>query len=177
MLLLLAGCAAAWRPDAPRRFDLDLPEGWVVTRNMRVLDNDLFAARSPAGDAVVSIELIRSDRRSRRLPLDLLAETRALHRGRAFGYENTRWRTDHVVVDGREAWAVTGRRTWRFVESDYSLVVTRTGSHVALLTLDTPVGGLDPATAAWSGVLESFRLLHAPLALDAPLWAPGDGVE
>lgn len=175
--LLLAGCVAAWRPDAPRRFDVALPDGWEVTRNVRVLDNDLLAARAPDGSAVVSVELIRSDRRSRELPLDLIAETRALQRGRVLGFENTRWRTDQIVIDGREAWAVTGRRAWRFVESDTTLVVTRTRTHVVLLTLDTPPGGLGEATPAWAGVLESFRLLRDRPTPDAPLWVGGDGVE
>lgn len=175
-LPLLIACAAAWRPDAPRRFDLAPPPGWEVRRNARVLGNEFLTLVAPEGDAAIHVELVRLDARSRRLPADMLAETRALDQGRALGFENALWRLDRIGLDGHEAWAATGRRRFHQSSNDYTLVVARTRSHVVMLSLTAPVGGLAAATPAWSGVLESFRLPRDPVPDDVPFWDPDDGL-
>lgn len=170
MVLLLLGCVRAWHADHPGRFDLDPPSGWSVTRNTRFFGNDFFTLRAPTAPVTVSIECIRLDARSRRLPPDLLAETRALHMGRALGVDNVGWRMDRIDVDGHEAWAMTGRRTWHAAEADFTLLAVRLRDHVAFVTLQTPVGGLGAATPAWAGLLESLRFPRDPVAPDAPLF-------
>ncbi len=172
MLLLLLGCAAAWRPDAPGRFDLDVPGGWRITRNHRWFGNDVLELADPAARATITVELVHADARSRQLPLDLLAETRALSMGRSMGIENGRSHLHQIDLDGHEAWAVTGRRRWQFVEADYSTIITRAGRHVAQITLQAPAGQLDRALPAWSTVLETFRFPQDPVPADAPLFDP-----
>lgn len=174
MLPLLLACVAAWRPDAPRRFDLEIPDGWHIRRNQSWFGNDQLILDQPEARASITIELVRSDPRADALPLDLLAETRALSMGRALGIESGRTRMDQIELDGREAWAVTGRRRWQFVEADYSTVVARAGRHVVVVTLMAPVGKLDGALTGWALVLGTLRFPRAPVAPDAPIFDPAD---
>jgi hypothetical protein len=171
-ILLALGCARAWHPAASDRFDLDVPPGWTVTRNRRWFGNDFFTIRAPDGGATISVECVRRDRQSDDLPLDLLAETRALYMGRVFDVENRRWRLDQIDVDGHEAWAVTGRRTWHDASADFSMITLRLSRHVAFVTLQTPPGGLDRQASAWTRVVDSLRFPRDPVPDDAPVFAP-----
>jgi len=173
-VFLLLGCIAAWRPDAPGRFDLDVPAGWVVTRNRTWIGNDVLELSNAEMRATITLELISADAASRRLPLDLLAETRALSMGRALGIESGRSHLHQIDLDGHEAWAVTGRRRWQFVEADYSTVIARAGRHVAQLTLQAPAGELDRALPAWMVVLDTLRFPLDPVRPDAPLFDPDE---
>lgn len=174
MLPFLLACAAAWHPGAPRRFDLEIPPGWRVRRNQTWFGNDQLILDEPTLRASIAIELVRSDRRADQLPLDLLAESRALSMGRALGVESGRTHLDQIELDGREAWAVTGRRRWQFVEADFSTVVARAGGHVVTVTLTAPVGELDHALTGWALVLDTLRFPRAPIAPDAPQFDPDD---
>ncbi len=169
----------AWHPPASHaqdagRFDLAVPAGWEVSRNRRWFGNDSFRLDNSTSRSTISLQLIRSDSASRRIPLDLLAETRALSTGRSLGIESAATRMDHVALDGHEAWAVTGQRRWRLVTSDFSTVVARVGDHVAILTLEAPRDGLNAAAGAWSVVLDSLRFPEDPVSTDAPQWDPED---
>ncbi|MFN7147823.1 MAG: hypothetical protein ACK4YP_28895, partial [Myxococcota bacterium] len=167
MLLFLLGCVAAWRPDATGRFDLAVPPGWEVTKNRRWFGNDFFVLTDDAARASITIELVRDDASSRRLPLDLLAETRALSMGRSLGIESTRSRLHQIELDGHEAWAVTGTRRWKFAVADYSAVIARAGRHVAQVTLQAPHGQLDRALVGWSIVLETLTFPQDRIPDDA----------
>jgi hypothetical protein len=169
--LLLLGCAAAWHPPGGR-LDLDVPAGWTVTRNRRWFGEDYLTLADPKAHASITLDLVRPDRGTEPLPLDLLAETRVLAEGRAFGVETARSRLDHVVLDGHEAWAITGRRRWHFVTADYSAIVARVGRRLAVLTLQAPAGHLDDVAPAWGVVLDTLRFPEDPVAADAPLFAP-----
>lgn len=172
MILPLLLACAAWRPDAPVRFDLSPPPGWTVARNTRFLGHDELTLVAPEGDASVHVELIPLDARTRRLPLDLIAELRALDRGRKLGVESSLWRMDRIALDGHDAWAATGRRAWHHKANDYTLVVSRTRTHAIVLTLQVPPGGLPRATPAWAHVLDAFRITRGRLPDDAPVFEP-----
>ena len=173
-LSLLLACGAAWRPDAPGRFDLAVPTGWEIRRNARWLGNEVFSLANPAARATITLELVHADARSQEFPLDLLAEARALSMGRSLGIQSGRSHLHQIDLDGHEAWAVTGRRRWQFVEADYTTIVTRVGKHVAQLTLQAPVGMLDAQLPAWSVVLDSLRFPNDRVPADAALFVPED---
>ncbi|MDP2308130.1 MAG: hypothetical protein Q8P18_19070 [Pseudomonadota bacterium] len=167
-IVALLGCVAAWRPDAPGRFDLVVPDGWTITQNRRWLGNDVFVLVEPAARATITIQLLRVDAASADVPLDLLAETRALSMGRTLGVVNSRSEMHHIALDDHEAWAVTGRRKWQFVEGDYTAVFARVGPHVAAITLQAPAGQLDTVLLGWSIVLQTLRFPRDPISPDAP---------
>ncbi|MES2645008.1 MAG: hypothetical protein V4850_36315 [Myxococcota bacterium] len=171
-LVALLGCAAAWRPGVPGRFDLVVPDGWSITENRRWLGNDVFTLADPAARATISIQLVRVDAPSADVPLDLLAEARALSMGRSLGVVNSRSDMHQIAVDGHEAWAVTGRRRWQFVEGDYTAVFAHVGRHLAAVTLQTPSGALDRSLRGWAIVLESLRFPRDPVPADAPHFEP-----
>ena len=173
-VLTLLACAAAWRPGAidRNRFDLALPEGWTVTRNRRVIGNDTLALANPALRSTITIELVHADAASRALPLDLLAEARALSTGRSLGVASDRGAMHQIALDGHEAWAVTGRRRWHFAVADYTAVYTRVGTHVAVISLVAPADGLDRAAGAWTTVLETLHFPRDPVAPDAAIFEP-----
>jgi hypothetical protein len=170
-LVSLAACSAAWRPDAARpAFDLDVPEGWVVTRNHRLLWNREFALVAPDGRASITLQLVRETAATRAVPLDLLVEVRAIGRARGFGVENTVSRIDAIVLDDREAWVATGHSRWHAAAGAYSLVALRAGPNVAFVTLIAPDGELDAALGPWSGVLDSLVFPAWPVPADAPVF-------
>jgi hypothetical protein len=169
-----AACVPAWHPDHPHRFDVTVPPGWTVTRNARWFGNDFFTLANAQARAEITLDVVRGDRTTAALPLDLLAETRALSVGRKLGITSGETHLDQIVLDGHEAWAVTGRRRWQFVTADFSAVVARVGHHVVMLTLQAPVGHLDDAAAGWSVVLDTLRFPHDRIPADAPLFAPED---
>lgn len=175
MLPFLLACAVAWRPDAVGRFDLQVPPGWTVTHNVRSFGNDHLILSQPELRSTISIELVLADADSRRLPLDLLAEVRAISAGRSLGVENTRGRMDQLDVDGHEAWAVTGRRSWRLITADYSMVVLRVGNRIGIVTLQSPENSLDRSLVAWSIVLSTLRFPHDRIPADAPTFLPEEG--
>lgn len=172
MLSLLLACAAAWRPDVAGRFDLQVPTGWSVTHNARSFGNDHLLLSHAGSRSTISIELVVADSDSRRLPLDLLAEVRAVSAGRSLGVENTRERMDQLEIDGHEAWAVTGRRRWRLITADYTMAVLRVGNRICILTLQAPSGELDAALYAWSIVLSTVRFPLDHIPADAPTFPP-----
>lgn len=173
-LAILAACGAAWRPDAARpAFDLEVPEGWVVTRNHRVLWNREFTLVAPDGRASITLQLVRETAATRPAPLDLLAEARALGMARVFGVENTVSRLDAIVVDDREAWAATGHARWHAAAGAFSLVALRVGPNVVFVTLVTPEGELDGALVPWSRVLDSLVFPAWPAPVDAPVFEDG----
>jgi hypothetical protein len=47
--MLLLACAA-WRPDAPGRFDLVVPQGWEITHN-----RSIFGPDSELGDEMIEL--------------------------------------------------------------------------------------------------------------------------
>ncbi len=171
-LIALIGCAAAWRPDAPGRFDLRVPDGWTITQNRRWLGTDVFTMSDPAARATISLQLVHADAGSAGLPLDLLAEARALSMGRELGVENSREEMHQIALDGHEAWAVTGRRRWKFVTADYTAVFARVGARVAALTFQAPSGELDASLLGWSVVLDTLRFPRDPVPPDAPHFEP-----
>ncbi|MDP2315026.1 MAG: hypothetical protein Q8P41_19150 [Pseudomonadota bacterium] len=168
ILAALLGCVAAWRPGVPGRFDLVVPEGWTVTQNRRWLGNDVFTLADPAARATISLQLVHADEASARIPLDLLAETRALSMGRELGVENGWGAMHRIALDDHEAWAVTGQRRWKFAAADYTAVFARVGGRVAALTLQAPAGQLDASLRAWSTVLETLRFPLDRVPDDAP---------
>jgi hypothetical protein len=172
--LLLLGCAAAWRPDAPGRFDLAVPAGWEVTRNTRFLGTHVLAMANDGARATITVALVPGAAGARDVPLDLVAESRALTSGRALGIQSGRTRLHQIALDGHEAWAVTGRRRWQFVEADYTAIYARVGPHLAEITLQTPAGQLDRSLTAWATVLDSLRFPRDPVAADAPQFDPDE---
>lgn len=174
VLALLFGCAAAWRPDAPGRFDLVVPPGWEVATNRRTFGTHVLGLKSDAARATITVALLPDDTPARALPLELVAESRALTSGRALGIESGRSHLHQIDLDGHEAWAVTGRRRWQFVEADYTSVYARVGRHLAEITLQAPVGELDRALPAWAIVLDSLRFPLDRVAVDAPLFEPDE---
>ena len=167
----LGACGAAWRPDSPRpAFDLDVPEGWVITRNHRFLWNREFALVAPDARASITLQVVRERAATREVPLDLLVETRAVQRDRVFGVETSVARVDSIVLDQREAWVATGQTRWHAAAGAYSLVALRAGPNVAFLTLLAPEGELDSALAAWSSVLDTLVFPAWPPVPDPPLF-------
>jgi hypothetical protein len=184
---LLVACARpGWEPGAPGPFDVVVPQGWAVVRNTRALGNRELVLRSRDGRATFALAWVRLDARARALPLDLLAETRALEQGRSVGFVNViddlRW----IVLDERPAVAVTGRSTWRPVsepvasaaqEGTFSLVVVRSDERLALLLLSAPSGELDAYTGDLAVLLDGFRLLQTPRPEHIPLPDAEPGTE
>ncbi len=170
---LLTGCAHAPPHRGSAAFDVDVPPGWTVTRNYRWFGNAFLTLAHD--DAAIGIEVIRETAGTRRAPLDLIAETRALTWGRGLGVTNTAARADHIELDGHEAWAVTGRRTWYDSTMAFSSVTTRTPRHAVMLTLMAPPSSFAQAVPAWSAVLASFRLPGDRIPDDAPLYPPERG--
>ena len=178
--VLLGACVRpAWEPGGGGPFDLVAPGGWTEVRNRRVLGNREVVLRSPDGRATFAVAWVRLDPRSRAMPLDLLAEVRALEQGRAVGFVNViddiRW----IVLDDRPAVAVTGRSAWRPVKDAegrpdaqagaYSLVAARTEDRLLLALLSAPAGELDAYTADLAVLLDGLHLLRAPRPAIEPL--------
>jgi hypothetical protein len=103
------------------------------------------------------------------LPLDLVASTRALSWGRRVGVENSVLSEHQIVVDGREAWAMTGLRRWRTQSIGFSTVLVRTCGRIAELTLHADPSMLDALATDWGALLDSVRLA-APVA-QSPIFA------
>jgi len=177
---LLSACAhPAWEPGGTGPFDVVVPGGWAEVRNVRLLGNRELVLRSPDGRATFAVAWVRLDSHARAMPLDLLAEVRALEQGRAVGFVNViddiRW----IVLDDRPAVAVTGRSTWRpvgdaAVRSDaqdgaYSLVVTRAEDRLLLALLSAPAAEIDAYTVDLAVLLDGLRLLRTPHPAIVPL--------
>ena len=160
-LVLLQACLAALRPQGT--VVVEPPSGWAVVRNYRFLSSEFVAFSD--GVSRIDIQVVPMDRRSARLPLDLVAEARAMNGARGMGVSNVAWRTDHIVIDGREAWAVTGRRTWMFARADFTLAVVALGRKACLLSLHVPPERGLSALPAWSELLDT---IHFRMPADAP---------
>lgn len=167
---VLGGCAHAWVPGRAGTFDLDVPQGWSVTRNYRWFGNAFLTIEQ--NDAAIGVQVIRETPATRRVPLDLVAEARVLTWGRTFGVENQAHRAHHIVLDGHEAWAVSGLRRWKFADMQFSTVVTRAGRHAVLLTVTAPPSRFAQVTPSFGAVLDSFRLPLHPIDPAAPLFEP-----
>ena len=74
-----------------------------------------------------------------------------------------------IVVDGREAWAMTGLRRWRTQSIGFSTVLVRTCGRIAELTLHADPSMLDALATDWGALLDSVRLA-APVA-QSPIFA------
>lgn len=162
------GCAHAWPGGRPVTFDLAVPEGWTVTRNYRWFGNEFLTMSHE--DAAIGVEILRETADTRRAPLDLLSETRALTWGRGLDVVNVATHADHIDLDGHEAWAVTGHRRWHDSAMVFSTVMMRTRTHAIILSLMAPSASFQTAVPAWSGVLSTFHLPHDRIPDDAPLY-------
>jgi hypothetical protein len=149
-------CTAAWKPGVPGRFDLEPPEGFSVERNYRWFGNDFVVLAR--GKEAIEVARYKEDARSRRVPLDLVVEARALDWGRRFGVGSGQDGLHEIMVDGRQAWAVSGRRKWRWVEMGYTTVALRGGSHLVMLTGMAPAPEFESFVPSWSTMLEAFTL-------------------
>lgn len=175
MLWMLVGqlaCAPALRADGSGVVDLALPPGWSVVRNAAHMGGATVALVDAERQANVTVQLVRDTPSARAMPLDLLAETRALYMGRALGYRSSVQRLDAIELDGREAWAATGQVRWHHASGDFTLVAARAGRHVAFVTLIAPPGELDRSLTAWAIVLDTLRFPAAPSAAAAPPFTP-----
>lgn len=160
LVFAVGACAPAWRPGRAGRFDLGVPEGFSVTRNYRWFGNDfLVLAR---GKEAIEVARYREDARSRRVPLDLLVEARGLDWGRRFGVGSGRDGLHEIMVDGRQAWVVSGRRRWRWVEMGYTTVALRGRTHLVMLTGMAPAADFEAFVPAWGELLDAFTLGEGP---------------
>ena len=182
---VLGACA---RPSVGSRvtepFRIDAPDGWRAVRSHGVFGNREVVFASPDGRATCAFAWVRLDAASRSMPLDLLAEVRALEQGRSVGFVNVvddvRW----IVLDDRPAVAVTGRSVWRPVasagaattaqEGAFSLVVTRTTDRMALVLVSAPSGELDSYVVDLAMFLDGFHILAEPAPAIAPLPDAGE---
>jgi hypothetical protein len=182
--LAATGCGPAWRPDAGGQpFEVVPPAGWAIARNARAFGNRELVLRSPDGKASLSVLWVREDATSREVPLDLVAETRALGLGRAAGFATTLHDTRWIALDGRPAVAVTGATRWARgdgpggvhdarQEGEVSLVAAREDGHVLFLVMAAPGGALDGYLPEIATLLEGLRFptreAPAPPSLDVP---------
>jgi hypothetical protein len=156
LTLFLLACAPAVSGSVRDRVALTVPDGWRVTRNYRAFGGDNVAMAKEK--AAISLWVHNDQGIIQDYPLDVVASVRASAYGRSLGVESIAVAEHAVLIDGREAYAITGIRRWRTSTIAYSMVVTRTCDRVAELVLHAPVGQLDVFTRDWGQLLDSVAL-------------------
>ncbi len=171
----LGGCVHAFRPGPEGGLEgvvqLRAPEGWRPVRNRRFARHHELILRSPDGCCTITVEVLPLDRRSAELPLDLLADTLPLEMGRDQGLAAEPLARHQILVDGREAWAITYRLHHGPHRRLATSVVVRDDRYLALLTLSLPDTAPPEVLSAWDGLLDSLRL-PGPVDPDAPPFEP-----
>lgn len=140
------------------RFEVTVPDDWTVARNVRGPLGQHVSLHDPDGSTAITIDLVREDRSSRRLPLSLVVDTYAVESGRGRGIQSEHLAQDTLVVADRTAFATTVQRRIGPHERLVSTVGLRGDDHLAVLTLHTVLDAPASVTIAWDRVLESFAL-------------------
>jgi len=173
MIWALAGCLRAVAPiegTEPTvwtgRVELAVPAGWEVVRNVKGPLGQHVTLHGPHGDAI-TVDLLREDRRSRRLPLSVLVDTYAVEQGRSRGIQSQHIAQHHLSVDDREAFATTVERNIGPHTRTASTVGLRGDDVVVFLTLHADSAH---AAKAWDTVLGSFDLPQDSEPTDPPFF-------
>jgi len=139
-------------------FAFQAPSGWYESQNRRSFRNYSVVLEAPDSCCVIQIELIHEGDDSASIPIEVVAESYSVGRGRHMGMQSRLIANDHILVDNREARAVTLVRTHGPVTRYASSVFIRTDDGLAVLTLTwAPETSLD-TIALWGRLLDSFSL-------------------
>ena len=139
-------------------FSLQAPNGWTETQNRKSWRNYSLVLEAPDNCCVIQIELIHEGADSASRSIEVVAELYAVGRGRHMGMQSNLIANNQILIDNREARAVTVSRTHGPVSRYASSVFIRTDRGLAVLTLTwTPSTSLD-AIDEWERVLDSFSL-------------------
>ncbi|MCB9744555.1 MAG: hypothetical protein H6740_18310 [Alphaproteobacteria bacterium] len=188
--LLSVSCAQALRPvpgSEPLRYEgelaFELPEGWALTRQRRLLSQQAVTLTTPHSGSAVTVKRVREGEVSRGLPLSIVAEVLSVDAGRSLGVDSTLVGLQQLDVDGREAWVATVRRRHGPVERIESSVYVRGERHLVIVSLHTNGDAPVEVLRDWDGLLGSLDLVteppppSAPFAADARWEAELDAAE
>jgi hypothetical protein len=139
-------------------FSLQTPNGWTETQNRKSWRNYSLVLESPNNCCVIQVEILNEGADSASRPLEVVAELYAVGRGRHMGMQSNLIANDQILVDNREARAITVSRVHGPVVRYASSVFIRTNKGLAVLTLTwIPEASLE-SIAIWERVLDSFSL-------------------
>ena len=164
LISLIAGCGRAATLSNGQYsgiFSLRAPIGWEEIQNRKSWNNYSLVLEAPDNCCVIQVELIQEGADSMAQPIEVVAELYAVGRGRHMGMQSTLIANNQILVDDREARAITVARAHGPVVRYASSVFIRTDEGLAVLTLTwTPDTSLD-AIEIWERVLDSFSLPYA----------------
>jgi len=141
----------------------EAPAGWPLVKNKKFFRNRLVVFEAPDDCCFLRVEVLHEGAKVRSLPLDMVADTSTLGRGRNLGYRTELLGSQEILVADRRAWATTYRFTHGPHSRMGSSVYLRGGPYLVVLTLQ----GLDDmppeVISLWSAFLDGFAL---------PEWEP-----
>ena len=139
-------------------FSLRAPNDWHEIQNRKSWRNYSLVLEAPNNCCVIQVELIHEGEDSASRSIEVVAELYAVGRGRHMGMQSNLIANNQILVDNREARAVTVSRVHGPTVHYASSVFIRTDKGLAVLTLTwTPTTSLD-AIDEWERVLDSFSL-------------------
>jgi len=168
-LLLCQACLpAVRRVDDQLLGDIScqLEPGWELRRNYRWLGSRHVLLVTDPPSATLSLELLRLNRRHAELPLDLLAEGALGNIGRRVGIETHAGSSHEVLLAGRRAIALTGRRRHGPVAVDFTAWIARTDRQLLIMVLHVPPGQLPRHARLLERLLYTLELPRAPTPPD-----------
>ena len=147
------------------------PLGWELVKNRRYLKNRLVVFEAEDDCCFMRLEVVPEGAAARTMPLDVVADTLTLTRGRDLGLKVELLESQEIDVADRRAVATT----YRVVHGPHSRFGTsvhlRASEFLVVLTLQ----GLDPLSTGvleqWGQFLDSVRLDAWP-APEEPLFEP-----
>lgn len=170
----LVGCGPAVHMDQQRSVDpmgFEQPLGWDLVKNRRYFKNRLVVYESQDDCCFLRVEVVPEGRDAREMPLDVVADTLTLSRGRDLGLQVELLDSQEIAVADRRAVATT----YRVVHGPHARLGTsvhlRASEYLVVLTLQ----GLDPLSTGvleqWGRFLDSVTLEAWP-APEEPLFEP-----
>ena len=152
------------------------PVGWNLVKNRRYLKNRLVVYEAQDDCCFLRLEVVPEGGDARQMPLDVVADTLTLSRGRDLGLRVGLLESQEIAVADRRAVATT----YRMLHGPHSRMGTsvhlRASEYLVILTLQ----GLDPLSTGvleqWGRFLDSVRLDDWP-APEEPLFEPESDPE
>ena len=171
---VLSGCGPAVHFDQQRAVEpmgFEAPLGWELVKNRRYVKNRLVVFEAQDDCCFLRVEVVPEGHAARQMPLDVVADTLTLSRGRDLGLQVELLESQEIDVADRRAVATT----YRLVHGPHSRLGTsvhlRASEYLVVLTLQ----GLDPLSTGvleqWGRFLDSVRLDAWP-APEEPLFEP-----
>ena len=156
--------------------EFEQPVGWKLVKNRRYLKNRLVVFEAQDNCCFLRLEVVPEGGDARQMPLDVVADTLTLSRGRELGLHIELLESQEIAVDDRRAVATTYRMSHGPHSRMGTSVHMRASEYLVILTLQ----GLDPLSTGvldqWGRFLDSVRLDDWP-APQEPLFEPESDPE